>query len=91
MLWLLWKTQLQIQYTPVKLRPHVCVPEEPGEFHSQKAAECHQERKPHQALGRGTGHIIDPFQGQNCMNKEKRKPIKTCGLILCDAHCMLLS
>jgi hypothetical protein len=55
--------QLQIQYTPVKLRPHVCVPEEPGEFHAQKAAECHHEGgEPHPVLARGAGHI-GPISG----------------------------
>jgi hypothetical protein len=35
--------QLQIQYTPVELRPHVYVSEEPAEFHTQEATGCHQE------------------------------------------------
>jgi hypothetical protein len=35
MLQLLWKMQLQIQYTPVELRPHEYVPEEPAKFHAQ--------------------------------------------------------
>ncbi len=34
----LWRMQLQIHYRPVKLGPHVCVSEEPGEFHAQEAA-----------------------------------------------------
>jgi hypothetical protein len=34
MLQLLWKMQLQIQYTPVELRPSVYVTEEPAEFYA---------------------------------------------------------
>ncbi len=43
MLQLLWKMQLQIQYTPVELRPLVYVTEEPAEFHAQEAVGFHQE------------------------------------------------
>ncbi len=46
------------------------------------AAECHQEGGgSHQVLARGAGHIMDPFQGQNCMNNEKLKIRNTSGLI----------
>jgi hypothetical protein len=31
-------------------------------------------------------YIMGPFQGQNCMNKEKPKTRNRCGLILCVAH-----
>ncbi len=31
-------------------------------------------------------YLMGPFQGQNCMNKEKSKPRNRCGLILCVAH-----
>jgi hypothetical protein len=34
MLQLLWKIQLQKQYTPVELRPYVYVTEEPAEFYT---------------------------------------------------------
>jgi hypothetical protein len=89
MLQLLWKMQLQIEYTPVKLKPHVHVPEEPGEFHPQEAAECHQEGgEPHQVLATGVGHLMDPFQSKNCRNKDKLKTRNTCDLILCGVHCM---
>jgi hypothetical protein len=43
MLQLLWKVQFQTQYTPVQLRPRVCVCEDPAEFHPQEATGCHQE------------------------------------------------
>jgi hypothetical protein len=36
---LLWKMQLQIQYAPVELGPHVYVTEEPAEFHASKAVD----------------------------------------------------
>ncbi len=53
----------------MKLRPHVFVPDEPGEFHGQEAAEYHEEGgKPHQVLATGDGHIMGPFQGPNCKN-----------------------
>ncbi len=61
--------QLQIQYTPVKLRPHVYVLKKPGKFHAQEAAECHQEGgEPHQTLARGAVHIIGHFRDRNCIN-----------------------
>jgi hypothetical protein len=73
MLQFLWKMQLPLQYTPLKLRSHGCFPEEPGEFLAQEAAKGHQEGGgPHQVLAREVGQM-DPFQGQNCMNKEKLK------------------
>jgi hypothetical protein len=34
---------IEIQYTPVKLRPVLYVPEESAEFYAQEAAGCHQE------------------------------------------------
>jgi hypothetical protein len=40
---LLWKMLLQIQYTLVKLRPHVNAPKKPSDSHAHEAAECHQE------------------------------------------------
>ncbi len=40
---LLLKVQLQIEYIPVELRPHVYVPEEPAECHAQEAAGCYQD------------------------------------------------
>jgi hypothetical protein len=40
-------------YTPVKLRLHVYVPEDPGELHAQEAKDCHQEGgEPHQVPAR---------------------------------------
>ncbi len=53
MLQLLWKMQLQTQYTPVQLRPHRYAHEEPSEFHAQESAGCHLEGgESHQVLGR---------------------------------------
>ncbi len=41
------------EYRPVKLRPHVYVPKEPGELHAQEAKGCHQEGgETHQVLAR---------------------------------------
>jgi hypothetical protein len=57
---LLWKMQLQLHYIPLKLRLHVRVPEKPGEFHAQKAAERHQEGGgPHQVLAREAEHLYN--------------------------------
>jgi hypothetical protein len=45
---------LQIQYTPVILRLHVYVPEEPTEFDAHEAEGCHQEGgEYHQVLAKG--------------------------------------
>jgi hypothetical protein len=50
--------EVTIPYTPQKLRSHGCFPEEPGEFHAQEAAECHQEgEETHQVLARGAGYM----------------------------------
>ncbi len=57
---------------PVKLRPQVYLPEEPGEFQAQEAAGGHQEGgESREALARGAVRILGPFQGQNFINKEK--------------------
>ncbi len=38
----------------MKLRPHVYVPDEPGEFHAEEAAGCHHKGgESHQVLARG--------------------------------------
>ncbi len=85
---LLWKMELHIQYAPVKLRPHIYVPKEPGGFHAQEAAGFYQEEGEsyYQVLGRGAVHTTSPFPGQNHRNKELVQPRYTCGLILCGAH-----
>jgi hypothetical protein len=50
--------------TAVQLRPHVYVPEEPGEYHAQEAEGYHQERgEPHQVLAKGDVHTMSPFHG----------------------------
>ncbi len=86
MLQLLCKMQLQTQYTPVQLRPHRHVPEEPSEFHAQESAGCHQEGgESYQVLGRYTQN--GPFSVPNCINNELIKSTYTCGLILCGAQC----
>ncbi len=51
------------------------VPEKPHGVSDEDAADHHQwGGQPHKVLARGEVHPIDPFQGQNCINKEKVYP-----------------
>ncbi len=48
------------------------MPEEPHGVSDKNAAGHHQWRgQPHKILARGEVHPMDPFQGQNLINKEK--------------------
>jgi hypothetical protein len=68
----LWRMQLQIQYTPGKVRPHLRVPEEIREFHAQEAAGCHHEGgKSHQVLARGLYTLWALLRAKIIMIKNK--------------------
>ncbi len=48
------------------------VPEEPHGVPDEDAAGHHQwGGQPRKVLATGEVHLMDPFQGQNCINKEK--------------------
>jgi hypothetical protein len=54
MLQLLWKMQIRIQYTLLKLRPHEYVPKELSEFHAEG---CYQDGwESHKLVARGVVH-----------------------------------
>jgi hypothetical protein len=54
-----------------KIETSCYVTEEGGKFHAHEAAGCHHEGDLHQVLARVAIHIMGPFQGQNCIIKDK--------------------
>ncbi len=71
---------------------NILVEEVPGEPHGvpdEDAAGYHQwGGQPHQVLARGEVHPMDPFQGQNCINKEKfNLNTHAVSIYVYDGHC----